>query len=95
VERVEQAWDKWQAQSPADFLEGYSVLLKTRLTEKAGYAAAAAKAAEAFALAVPRSSYAPKLLDRASRLLERANGPKSQALKQLLKQKYPEDPLAQ
>ncbi|MFI5379824.1 MAG: PKD domain-containing protein [Tepidisphaerales bacterium] len=88
-------WDKWQSQFPNDFMEGYSVLLKTRLMEVAKYPEAAAKVAEAFALAVPRSTYAPKLLDRASKLLAKTDAARSQSLHDLLKQKYPEDPLAQ
>ena len=88
-------WDRWQTQFPGDFLEGYSVLLWTQLMEIQGLAAAAAKVAEAFALAVPQSSYAPQLLDRASRLLEKTDPARSQSLRQILKQKYPEDPLAQ
>ncbi|HEX2972541.1 MAG TPA: PKD domain-containing protein, partial [Tepidisphaeraceae bacterium] len=91
----EQAWEQWQQQYPADFLEGYSVLLRTRLMELAKASEGAAKVAEAFALAAPRSSYAPRLLDRASKLLEKSNPAKSRALKQMLKQKYPEDPLSQ
>ena len=88
-------WDKWQSQFPNDFMEGYSVLLKTRLMEVARYPDAAAKVAEAFALALPKSTYAPKLLDRASKLLAKSDAAKSKALHELLKQKYPEDPLAQ
>jgi hypothetical protein len=59
------------------------------------YPQAAAKLAEAFASAQPQSPYAPQLLDRASKLLVAVDPPKSQALRQLLKQKYPEDPLSQ
>jgi len=88
-------WDRWQTQFPADFLEGYSVLLRTQLMEIQGMTAAAAKVAEAFALAVPQSSYAPRLLDRASRLLEKSDPARSKSLRQILRQKYPEDPLAQ
>jgi tetratricopeptide (TPR) repeat protein len=91
----EQVWDKWQRQYPADFLEGYSVLLRTRLMELGRAPQSAAKVAEAFALAMPKSSYAPRLLDRASTLLERSDPAKGRALRQLLKQKYPEDPLSQ
>lgn len=91
----EQQWEKWQAQYPADFMEGYSVLLRTELMETAKAPAGAAKVAEAFALAVPKSSYAPRLLDRASKLLARTDPAKSKALRDLLKQKYPEDPLSQ
>jgi hypothetical protein len=95
VESGEEAWDKWQARFPTDFLEGYSVMLRTRLMELRKRPDAAAKVAEAFAAAVPLSPYAPQLLDRASKLLVAADPPKSQALRQLLKQKYPEDPLSQ
>jgi hypothetical protein len=91
----EGVWDHWQETFPADFLEGYSVLLRTKLMEIKGDSAAAAKVAEAFASAVPGSSYAPQLLDRASRLLASADPAKSAALRQLLKQRYPEDPLSQ
>jgi hypothetical protein len=94
-ESGEQSWEKWQQEYPADFLEGYSVLLRTRLMEAAKSPAAAAKVAEAFALAIPKSSYAPRLLDRASKLLAQSDPAKSQALHAMLKQKYPEDPLAQ
>jgi hypothetical protein len=94
-EAGESTWERWQEEFPNDFLEGYSVLLRTRLMEIAGDPAAAAKVAEAFASAVPTSSYAPQLLDRASRLLASTDPPKSAALRQLLKQRYPEDPLSQ
>jgi len=89
------AWEKWQQEYPADFLEGYSVLLQTQLMEKAKAPIAAAKVAEAFALAVPKSSYAPRLLDRAGKLLAATDPAKSKSLRNLLKQKYPEDPLSQ
>ena len=89
------AWERWQALFPADFLEGYSVLLRTRLMEIDGDTAAAAKVAEAFASAVPNSAYAPQLLDRASHLLATSDPARSKALRELLKQKYPEDPLSQ
>jgi len=91
----QQTWEKWQQQYPADFVEGYSIMLQTRLMEIAGYAPAAAKVAESFALAVPKSSYAPQLLDRASKLLAKSDPGKSAAIRNLLKQKYPEDPLSQ
>jgi len=94
-ESGEEAWDKWQTRFPTDFLEGYSVVLRTKLMELRNRPDAAAKVAEAFATAEPRSPYAPQLLDRASKLLIAADPPKSQALRQLLKQKYPEDPLSQ
>jgi len=91
----EATWEQWQEAFPGDFLEGYSVMLRTKLMEIKGDSAAAAKVAEAFASAVPSSSYAPQLLDRASRLLASADPAKSAALRQLLKQRYPEDPLSQ
>lgn len=94
-EAGQQAWEKWQEQYPSDFLEGYSILLQTRLMELAQYPTAAASVAQAFALAIPRSSYAPKLLDRASKLLQSSDPQKSRALHELLKKNYPEDPLAQ
>ncbi len=95
AESGEEAWNKWMARFPTDFLEGYSVMLRTRLTELRKRPAAAAKLAEAFAAAEPASPYAPQLLDRASRLLATTDATKSAALRQLLKQKYPEDPLSQ
>jgi PKD repeat protein len=95
VESGEEAWDKWQARFPTDFLEGYSVVLRTKLMELRKRPDAAAKVAEAFAAAMPQSPYAPQLLDRASKLLAATDPPKSQVLRQLLKQKYPEDPLSQ
>ena len=48
-EAGEDAWDQWQARDPAGFLEGYSVLLKTRLLETAKSPESAARLAEAFA----------------------------------------------
>jgi hypothetical protein len=94
-ETGEQAWDRWQAKYPADFLEGYSVVLRAKLIELRKQPLAAAKAAEAFATAIPQSPYAPQLLDEASKLLAKSDPAKSQSLRQLLKQKYPEDPLSQ
>ncbi len=91
----QQAWEQWQQQYPADFLEGYSLFLQTRLIELNDAPVAAARVAEAFATALPKSSYSPRLLDRASRLLEKSDPKKSNALRDLLKQKYPEDPLSQ
>lgn len=95
AETGEDAWDKWQRQYPLDFMEGYSVLLRVRLIEARKMPEVAAKVAEAFALAVPRSTYAPSLLDRASKLLAKSNPQKSADLRKILKQKYPEDPLSQ
>jgi hypothetical protein len=94
-EAGEEAWEKWQGRFPSDFLEGYSVMLRTKLMEQRKRGAAAARIAEAFANAVPLSPYAPQLLDRASKLLASTDAAKSQALHQQLKQKYPEDPLSQ
>jgi hypothetical protein len=94
-EAGEEAWERWQARYPSDFLEGYSVLLRTRLIELRKNPATAAKVAEAFARSVPQSSYAPQLLDRASKLLSSSDAGKSRSLRDLLKQKYPEDPLSQ
>ena len=91
----EQSWDHWQQQYPADFLDGYSLLLQTRLIELHNAPTAAANVAAAFAIALPKSSYAPRLLDRASKLLQKSDPKKSAALLNLLKQKYPEDPLSQ
>jgi hypothetical protein len=91
----EAAWDRWAAKFPADFLEGYSVVLRTKLIEQRKRPDAAAKIGEAFAAAVPKSSYAPQLLDRASKLLATIDPAKSAALRQTLKDKYPEDPLSQ
>jgi hypothetical protein len=91
----EEAWDRWMTRFPSDFLEGYSIVLRTRLIQLRNRPLTAAKVAEAFALAEPNSSYAPQLLDRASKLLAATDPAKSQALHQLLKQKYPEDPLSQ
>lgn len=94
-ETGQEVWDRWQAQYPADFLEGYSVLLRSRLIERQGVPQAAARVAEAFSLAVPTSTYTPTLLDHASKLLAKSDPARSRALRQLLRQKYPEDPLAQ
>jgi hypothetical protein len=96
-ESGQEAWEDWQQQFPADFLEGYSVMLQSKLMElkTPPEPAAAAKVAEAFALAEPTSSYAPQLLDRASKLLAKSDPAKSEALHKLLKEKYPEDPLSQ
>jgi thioredoxin-like negative regulator of GroEL len=95
TESGEEAWDRWQQRFPTDFEEGYSVVLRTKLMEQRKCPEAAARLAEAFAAAEPKSPYAPQLLDRASTLLVSADPPKSKALRQLLKQKYPEDPLSQ
>jgi hypothetical protein len=89
------AWTRWMTDFPTDFAAGYSVLLRTKLMELRHRDAAAAAVAEAFADAVPTSSYAPQLLDRAAKLLAASDPGKSAALHQRLKEKYPEDPLSQ
>jgi len=94
AEAGEDNWERWQAKYPADFLEGYSVLLQTKLIEMQKLPEAAARVAEAFAIAMPRSSYAPALLDRASKIMAKIDFHKSQTLRDLLKQRYPEDPLS-
>ncbi len=91
----EEAWDRWQIQYPLSFLDGYSILLKTRLMELHGNPRSAARVAEGFALSVPRSSYAPRLLDRAATLFATIDPKKSSEIRQTLKEQYPEDPLAQ
>lgn len=93
-ESASEAWDDWQRQFPESFWEGYSALLKVRMLEPK-YPLVAAKVAESFALAVPTSAYAPQLLDRASKILAKRDKEKSDALRKLLKEKYPEDPLSQ
>ncbi len=89
------AWDKWQSQYPADFVEGYGVVLRVKLMKLAGHPRAAADIAEAFAKAVPHSSYSPTLLDLASKLLAKIDPTRSAALRATLKDRYPEDPLSQ
>jgi len=94
-ETGEEQWDRWENKYPAVFLEGYSVMLRTRLMELRHYDAAAARVAEAFARAIPNSPYSPPLLDRASKLLAKTDPEKSKALRADLKKRYPEDPLSQ
>jgi hypothetical protein len=94
-ETGEDLWERWQGQYPDDFLQGYSVLLRTRLMEAKKVPQAAAKVAEAFARAMPKSSYAPTLLHRASVLLTGTDPARSKELRLKLKQDYPEDPLSQ
>lgn len=94
-EAGEEQWQQWQARYPTDFLEGYSVLLRTRLMALRGFQSEAAAVAGAFATAVPESSYAPRLLHYASELLKERDPQRSQALRALLRERYPEDPLAQ
>ena len=91
----DEQWDHWQAMYPGDFLEGYSLLLKTRLVELRGEPVVAARLAEQFAVAMPGSSYAPQLLDRASKLLAKSDPDHAKQLHDLLKKRYPEDPLSQ
>ena len=89
------AWDRWQAKYPATFLAGYAVVLKCQLIALHGQPAVGAKVAEAFAAAVPTSSYAPRLLDMAAKWLAPTDAAKSNELRERLKKNYPEDPLAQ
>ncbi|MGA3067497.1 MAG: PKD domain-containing protein [Tepidisphaeraceae bacterium] len=89
------AWNKWDAADPTAFPEGYSILLQVRIMALRQLPIPAAKVAEAFATALPQSPYSPELLDTASKLLATLNSAKSQQLRDLLKQKYPEDPLSQ
>ncbi len=94
-EAGEDAWERWQAKYPSEFVEGYSVLLRVKLIELRKQAQAASRVAEAFAAAMPRSSYAPQLLNLASKLIAGSDPARSKALRQMLKEKYPEDPLSQ
>ena len=94
LETADEKWDDWQRKFPSSFLEGYSALLKTRILQGRN-PALAAKVGAAFAKAVPDSPYAPQLLDSASKLLAKSDKAQSDALRQLLQSKYPEDPLAQ
>ena len=94
LESAADSWNNWQRRFPESFWEGYSVVLKVRMMESKA-PRAAARVAEAFAIAVPGSPYAPQLLDLASRILAKSDKPKSDSLRKLLKEKYPEDPLAQ
>lgn len=94
LDDASEKWDDWQRRFPGSFLEGYSAVLKTRILQGRD-PPLAAKVAEAFAKAVPASPYAPQLLDTASKLLAKSDKAHSDALRQLLQSKYPEDPLAQ
>lgn len=94
-EAGEAHWNEWQAKYPADFLDGYSILLRARLMAVRGFEQQAAIVAAAFANAVPQSSYAPQLLHYASRLCQERHPAQSRALMTLLRERYPEDPLAQ
>ncbi len=94
-ESGDETWNDWMSRFPNDFLVGYGVWLKVRLIETRGNPTVAAKLAEAFVTAVPTSAYAPRLLDKAARLIEKSDATKSAALRQRLREKYPEDPLSQ
>jgi len=94
-ESGEEVWERWQARYPSDFLEGYSVLLRVKLIELRKSPEVAARVAEAFASHVPDSSYAPSLLHKAMTLTAKSDPQRSQALRDRLKKRYPEDPLAQ
>ncbi|MBV8780080.1 MAG: hypothetical protein JO353_01670 [Phycisphaerae bacterium] len=94
AEAGDNAWEQWQTRFPESFLQGYSALLRVKLMVLADHPIAAAKVAEAFAKAVPSSSYAPQLLDQASKLLATSDPSKSEAIHTELKQRYPEDPLS-
>jgi hypothetical protein len=95
VESAQAAWDDWDSRDPAGFLEGYSILLRVRLMEQEQKGQNAAAVAEAFATAMPDSAYSPELLDRASKLLAGIDPAHSQRIRDLLKQRYPEDELSQ
>ena len=95
ADSAQEAWDKWDAADPTAFLEGYSVLLRVRLMALRHIPQPAAKVAEAFATAMPDSPYSPELLDTAAKLLETIDPAKSKQLRDLLAEKYPEDPLSQ
>lgn len=94
LESAEEKWDEWQRRFPSTLFDGYAAMLKARMLQKR-FPQQAAKTAEAFALALPTSAYAPQLLDFASRTLAKSDPSKSDALRKLLKEKYPEDPLSQ
>lgn len=91
----EEAWEKWQLQIPTTFLEGHSMFLRVQLMELRKANVPAAALAEAFANSLPQSPYAPRLLDKASKLLANVEPARSKSLRDLLKQRYPEDPLSQ
>lgn len=92
-EAGEAEWQRWMRRFPNDLLEGYSVLLRVRLIERDD-PATAARVAEAFVSAVPRSAYAPQLLDRAGSLLEKTDPPRADELRRRLRELYPEAPEA-
>jgi PKD repeat protein len=91
----EDDWHTWQTRCPLAFMNGYSIVLRTDMMEDRGAITAAAKVDEAYAQAVPHSPYAPQLLDRAAALLAKIDPAKSGQLRDLLKSRYPEDPLSQ
>ncbi len=91
----EDAWEKWMSSFPADFLDGNAALMRVRLIELQGLPEVAARVAEAYANANRESAYSPRLLHLASRLLEKTDKAKSNSLRKLLKERYPEDPLSQ
>lgn len=90
----EEAWEKWQTQFPVSFLEGHSMLLRVQLMALRK-SKVAPTLAEAFANAMPQSPYSPQLLDKASNLIISTDHVKSKELRNLLKQRYPEDALSQ
>lgn len=92
AEAGQEAWDLWQQRYPADFLDGYAVLLKVKLLELQGAPIAAAHIAEAYSRALPDSPYSPRLIYRASRLIGESDLPRSLSLQKLLKDRYPEVP---
>jgi hypothetical protein len=95
VQAGEQSLERWLMAFPADYLDGNSAVMRVRLIQGRGNDVVAAKFAEAYANANSQSAYAPKLLDMASHLLEKSDKAKSDALRKLLKERYPEDPLSQ
>lgn len=92
-EAGEAEWHRWMRRFPLDLLDGYSVLLRVRLVER-DFPEAAARAAEAFVSAVPDSAYAPQLLDRAARLVEKSDPARGDDLRKRLRERYPESPEA-
>jgi hypothetical protein len=94
TDAAESAWDKWMAAFPAEFLEGNSAMMRVQIIELRGHGTVAAQVAEAYANANPKSIYAPRLLYEAAKLLNTVDRAKSSALRELLKQRYPEDPLS-
>lgn len=95
AESADEEWDRWADQFPMDFLDGYSMLLKVQIMQIRGGRAGAANLAEAFANALPQSSYGPSLLETAAKGIQDQDPNRAHQLRQLLKDKYPEDPRAQ